>query len=353
MRLKDIEGAVEVVVADGQPHACLFVPVLVHRHATKQSFFGKRAVTVIHEEKTRRRVTGDIDVGPAVVVEVGGDGRHGKRAAGLINPRLDADIAESSVTVVVIQRAAAGRQPPGSANHRHSVPKAVFVVAGLGRLLQIEINVISHEQVQVPVAIVVDPGAAGAPAALLVEEAGPLGDVAEGAVAVVVVEHVLSPIRDEDVVEAVVVVVADSDGRGPSGPPQARFVGHVGERTVAIVFVEAVGGLLGICIEPGTREEQNIQPAVVVVVQKRTAATRRLENVGALLGIAVNRRLGEACLAGDIGETRMEGQAGGFGAPLRTHVAGRRPLGRQRRGEQSQQAAASELHPRAAPSRPS
>ena len=105
------------------------------------------------------------------------------------------------------------------------------------------------------------------------------------------------------------------------------MVRHVRERTVAIIFVEAVGGFLRIPVEPGTGEQQNIQPAVVVVVQKRTAATRRLENIRALLDIAVNRRLAEPRLAGRIGETSMERQAGRFDAPLRTHVACRRPLG--------------------------
>ena len=42
-------------------------------------------------------------------------------------------------------------------------------------------------------------------------EAGFAGDVGEGAIAVVVEEDDLSPEGDEEVVEAVVVVVADAD----------------------------------------------------------------------------------------------------------------------------------------------
>src|SRR5271169_422926 len=90
--------------------------------------------------------------------------------------------------------------------------------------------------------VVVDPGAAGVPACFgaRLEEAGTLGDVGEGAVAVVVIENVLAVVGDEEVVEAVVVVVADAAGLSPAGADvEAGTFGYIGEGAVAIVFEES------------------------------------------------------------------------------------------------------------------
>ncbi len=48
-------------------------------------------------------------------------------------------------------------------------------------------------------------------------EAGLGGDVGEGAVAVVAVEDILAVVADEEIVEAVVVVVADAAALAPAG----------------------------------------------------------------------------------------------------------------------------------------
>jgi hypothetical protein len=71
----------------------------------------------------------------------------------------------------------------------------------------------------VAVAVVVDEGAAGVPANLRagLDQAGLLGDVGEGAVAVVAIERVLAVVGDEEIVVAVVVVVADAAGLAPAG----------------------------------------------------------------------------------------------------------------------------------------
>ena len=52
------------------------------------------------------------------------------------------------------------------------------------------------------------------------------------------IEHVVAVVGDEEVVEAVVIVVADGDRGCPPGPQQSGFLGDIGERAVAIVFVK-------------------------------------------------------------------------------------------------------------------
>ena len=68
-----------------------------------------------------------------------------------------------------------------------------------------------------------------------------LGDVGEGAVAVVAVELAAAEhVGDEQVELAVVVVVEDGHVAAPAQPLQAGLLGHVGEGAVAVVVVEDV-----------------------------------------------------------------------------------------------------------------
>ena len=88
--------------------------------------------------------------------------------------------------------------------------------------LEVEVDVVADEEVEVAVLVVVEEGAAGVPAQAVLEEAGLFGDVGEGAVAVVAVEGVLAVVADEEVVPAVVVVVADAAGLAPAGCAPGR-----------------------------------------------------------------------------------------------------------------------------------
>jgi len=76
---------------------------------------------------------------------------------------------------------------------------------------EVDIDVVGDEQVQQPVAVVVEKSAAGSEARGVVEEAGLGRDVGEGAVSVVAVELVLSVVGDEQVLKAIVVVIAYAD----------------------------------------------------------------------------------------------------------------------------------------------
>ena len=55
-------------------------------------------------------------------------------------------------------------------------------------------------------------------------ESGRCGDVAEGAVAFVVVEDAVAVVGDEEVAAAVVVVIADADALAPAGAGEAGFL---------------------------------------------------------------------------------------------------------------------------------
>src|SRR5207248_5692453 len=96
-------------------------------------------------------------------------------------------------------------------HHRNALPDAAWTFAGFGRRRQIEINIISDDQVQLAIAVVIQEGAAGAPVFAVASDACRFAYVCEGAVAVVVIQAILAVVGDEQVVEAVIIVIARAD----------------------------------------------------------------------------------------------------------------------------------------------
>ncbi len=125
------------------------------------------------------------------------------------------------------------------------------------------------------IAIVVHPTAARPVADCRLAQSRVFGHIGECAVAVVVIEHVLAVVGDEEVVEAVVVVVADGHRGRPTRALQSSFGRDVGERAVAIVLVEAVGGTGGRAFQAGAAENEQIHPSIVVVVDETPRHSRR------------------------------------------------------------------------------
>src|SRR6266446_4306153 len=93
------------------------------------------------------------------------------------------------------------------------------------------------------------------------------GDIGERTVAVVVVQHVLAPVGDEQVFKPVVVIVAHADTGRPTHAVQAGFFRHIGEGAIAVVLVESVGGAFWSPLESRPAEDENVEPAVIVIVE--------------------------------------------------------------------------------------
>ena len=72
------------------------------------------------------------------------------------------------------------------------------------------------------------------------QQARRLGHIREGAVAVVAVQDVLRPGGDKEIVETVVITVADSHAACPALTYQARFRGRVREGPVTVVLVKPI-----------------------------------------------------------------------------------------------------------------
>src|SRR5215831_1620932 len=139
-------------------------------------------------------------------------------------------------------------------------------------------------------------------------------------------KDVLSPAGNEDVVEPVVVVIADGNPRGPDTTTQSGLRGDVAEGAVAIVAIQLDGRFRGRGAGAAAAgEHHDVQPAVVVVIQESHAASHGFEDVVGLALVAVHDGCTETGRGSDVGEFGVEGTSGGLAAWPRRNSAGGHP----------------------------
>src|SRR5258708_24159607 len=121
-----------------------------------------------------------------------------------------------------------------------------------------------------------------------VAEPAAIGDVHKRALTIVVKQAALAYAGDEEVGETVVIVISHGDAQAVHLHIQARAPGHVCEGAVAIVVVEAQGGAALFVARPvHAVDEDDVLPAVVIVIQKRAAGTQRFGQIFAAERAAV------------------------------------------------------------------
>src|ERR1039457_4697948 len=140
-------------------------------------------------------------------------------AVGLVDVGLYGDILKGPVSAIVIENIFCPGEPARATHDRCALPHTGRPGARRGSGREIEINIIGDDQIEFAVAVVIHEGATRAPSAPLAGNARFLADVGKRTIPVVVIEHVLSVVADEQVVMAVVVVVADTRRLSPAGVP--------------------------------------------------------------------------------------------------------------------------------------
>ena len=101
--------------------------------------------------------------------------------------------------------------------------------------MRVEIHIVGDEQIEVAVAVVIQKAASRSPALAAAGYARLLGNITKRAISVIAVQNVLAPVADKQIIESVVVVVADAAALAPARMGQAGVPGDVGKRAVAIV----------------------------------------------------------------------------------------------------------------------
>jgi hypothetical protein len=140
-----------VIVARVHAHTRPRLSILAERQPRVHRNLVKRSVARIAVELIGLRVIGDKQVGPAIQVIV--EHRHPQRLrAGVEQSRLGCDILESAAAQIA-------KQPAGGAavGFRSAVGLLLAVESAAYVLLRRPLYVIAHEQVEQPVAIVVEP----------------------------------------------------------------------------------------------------------------------------------------------------------------------------------------------------
>ena len=220
------------------------------------------------------------------------------------------DVLEGAVALVAVEDVAPTLQAGRAARHRHPLVPAQPGV-GHWRGLQLHVDVVGHEEVEAAVPVVVEQRAAGAPAPGRGESRA-RRHVLEGAVALVAKQPALAPVRDVEVVEAVVVVVADAGALAPPVLHEPGLGRDVLEGGIAAVAVQVGGRLLplGKPLERGAVGEEHVEPPVVVDVDERHAAPGGLEQVAVGVTTAVDRLGRQPRLWRDVHEAEPEVRRG-------------------------------------------
>ena len=89
----------------------------------------------------------------------------------------------------------------------------------------------------------------------------------------------MAPVRDVQILEAVVVHIADARSLGPAGVADARLLRHVIEAQPAQVAVQVVTRLGPFCFELVAPDQQDVGQPVAVVVEDGSAGAGRLDDV--------------------------------------------------------------------------
>src|SRR4051794_40058541 len=109
-----------------------------------------------------------------------------------------------------------------------------------GYCVQIERDVVRNEQIELAISVEVDAGATRSESTLVREDAGSLSYVRECSVAVIPVQVIARPSRDEKILPAVVVEITDCDPKGVVLAKQTRFRRHISKGAVPVIPIEPV-----------------------------------------------------------------------------------------------------------------
>ncbi len=288
---KDVLVTIVVHIGDIDTHGSLSLAFRIDRTTGQQGVVPEGAVPIVHEQQIGHAVVGDVEIGPAIEVEVG-------RSDTQASPRLDSDagldrdILEGSIAAIAKQTIVSRR-----IGIRIAVVGGAHRVQAVAPLLDAEVDVVRDVEIQPSIAIEVHK--AGADAPTLVIATRNLGDIGEGAVPIVAKQLIRAEVRHVEVGPAIVVVVPGRHTKAVLGPSQARLLRHVGEVQrpmplgidLQVIAVEPVGqgqwmlrGNLGVIDALARRQHRalhrvEIEIPIGVEVDQSAPRTHDLEEV--------------------------------------------------------------------------
>ncbi len=255
-------------------HPRFRLPVLAVAGAAGVARVAKGPVMIIQIKEIPLRIIGYENVRPAVPIQIGGDDRQAL-AIHVAKPGPFRHVRERPVAIVVIKP----RRVPCK-TVRVAIPAVARPVVPAGnRMVHVKLHIICHEQVQLAVAVVVEPRRCRGPHAVIAHT-GLCRYVRERSVTVVVVQNGMPVAGHIDVRVSVVVVVAHGNAEEKSAVrADSRLLRHVREGPIPVVPVERrprrFRRMKQRCIS--AVHEKRVQKAVLVVVNPGNARSHRLD----------------------------------------------------------------------------
>src|SRR5580698_1481204 len=289
-----------VIIRRVNPHASARDTVFAEPDAGGNGALFERSVFLIEVKLIGLRVVGDQDVRPSVVVVIENRDAQSLRRR-IVKPGLLRGVFELAVAQVM---------PEARRRSLVRFGRAVRLVRAIERAIEIgllrPLHIVRNHEIKFAVAIVIHPSRAGGEL-VRPPKPGRLSDVSKSSVAIVVEKMALADRSYENVVESVVVVIADGDAESEERNAEPGLTGHVGESAVMIIVVELQRARAVRMMQRGVSrpvlpvDQQNVGPSVVVVIDERAAGThgfgKPLFAEGSVVVREVNGRL-----SGDVAE---------------------------------------------------
>src|SRR5882724_7506589 len=187
----------------------------------------------------------------------------------------------------MVKAVARPRETTWAAGNRNSTVLAKRRTAEFWKVVQVEVHVICHVEVEIAVAVIISKRSARAPASR-VADPSLHRDVAKRSVTIIFIKEGTSKTGDIEVVPAVVVVIPYRRSKAPAALCQAGLLRHVGERPVMVVVIQLArrASARFQIFEGRTVDQENVRPAVVVIVDKSNAPAQRFHDVQLLRAAA-------------------------------------------------------------------
>src|SRR5437763_13221536 len=222
---QQVHPSVVIVIADGNTHGRLRPTVPAHGAAGLHADLFKRPVTPVAPEVVRYGIVGYEDVRETVVIKVAPDDSEPVCPVGVPNTHVVRNLPKLPAAVVVIEEVRQARQTLRAAGHVNSSVLAIVGGSGAGNSLAVKIHVARDVEIEPAIAVIVAPGATGAPIAPF--QRGVPRDVGQGSVAVVMEESVGSEVRDQNIGVTVIVIIGGRDAHTPALVHQAALPSNI------------------------------------------------------------------------------------------------------------------------------
>ena len=153
-------------------------------------------------------------------------------------------------------------------------------------LLHRPIDVVCYKEVQLAVVVIIEPHRAGGESRIA--DACPGCDISELAAAQIAKEMIWPDAGYVNIFIPIIVVVGDRDSDAIHFDGQARLSRDIRERAVLIVVVQREKRFAGLVFGPVHGiDEQNVLPAVIVIVKKSAARAEGFRQILFSKGAAV------------------------------------------------------------------